>query len=244
MPQKARLRSLERFTAAVSNKLSSAPAGPSGIKSILIATDVAARGLDIPQTDKIIHYHVPQTADSYVHRSGRTARAGCVGKSIMLCSPQEEAGVRRLIAKVHSQREGPTVGLQSLVPDSRVLSRLKERVTLAKKIAEGSLETSRKGTEEGWLKQAKEDLGIDTEDEMDVTGKEWRVRGKKKRERGQEAADELRALKAQLKSLLAQKVNVGVSVKYLTSGGIDVDQLRKGLPSEFLGQVDGLGWED
>jgi len=121
---------------------------------------------------------------------------------------------------------------------------LKERVTLAKKIAEGSLETSRKGTEEGWLKQAKEDLGIDTEDEMDVTGKEWRVRGKKKRERGQEAADELRALKAQLKSLLAQKVNVGVSVKYLTSGGIDVDQLRKGLPSEFLGQVDGLGWED
>src|SRR5690348_2626417 len=89
MPQKARLRSVERFTGA---KL--------GTASILIATDVAARGLDIPGIDVIVHYHVPRTADAYVHRSGRTARADKSGASILLCAPEEVVPTRRLLAKV------------------------------------------------------------------------------------------------------------------------------------------------
>ena len=65
MPQKARLRSVERFTTSAG--------------SILVATDVAARGLDIKGIELIIHYHVPRSADMYVHRSGRTARAEASG---------------------------------------------------------------------------------------------------------------------------------------------------------------------
>lgn len=52
--------------------------------NILIASDVAARGLDIPNVSTVIHYQVPQTLANYVHRSGRTGRAGKKGDSIAL----------------------------------------------------------------------------------------------------------------------------------------------------------------
>lgn len=100
MPQKARLRSVERFSAL------SSPAEPRPRQqTVLVATDLAARGLDIPQIDLVLHYHVPRSADTYIHRSGRTARAGHAGTSILLCAPEEAAGVRRLVARVHASAQ-------------------------------------------------------------------------------------------------------------------------------------------
>ena len=59
--------------------------------SILVATDVAARGLDIDNVDVIINYDVPQNHDDYIHRIGRTARAGKTGLAFMLVSKDEKA---------------------------------------------------------------------------------------------------------------------------------------------------------
>lgn len=56
----------------------------------LIATDVAARGIDIDDITHVIHYDVPLEQESYVHRTGRTGRAGRSGKSIMLATPFED----------------------------------------------------------------------------------------------------------------------------------------------------------
>ena len=53
---------------------------------ILVATDVAARGLQIDDLDLVINYDVPQDCENYVHRIGRTARAGATGKAITFAS--------------------------------------------------------------------------------------------------------------------------------------------------------------
>ena len=57
--------------------------------SILVATDVAARGLDIPDVKHVYNYDLPNVPDNYVHRIGRTARAGKDGAAIAFCAPDE-----------------------------------------------------------------------------------------------------------------------------------------------------------
>lgn len=61
----------------------------SGEVDVLVATDVAARGIDIPTVRHVYNYDMPNVPDNYVHRIGRTARAGASGSSISFCSPAE-----------------------------------------------------------------------------------------------------------------------------------------------------------
>ena len=82
MHQKQRLKNLERFSKKENG--------------LLIATDVAARGLDIPNIEHVVHYQVPRTSESYVHRSGRTARATRQGLSLLLVEPGEQGMLRKL----------------------------------------------------------------------------------------------------------------------------------------------------
>ncbi|PSK33614.1 ATP-dependent RNA helicase mak5 [Elsinoe australis] len=257
MVQKARLRSVERFSATINSGAKTA--------SILVATDVAARGLHIPNIDLVLHYHLPRASDMYIHRSGRTARAGQSGSSILLCSPDEVAGVRRLIARVHasgaassnmSRKEAAEKGfmIRSLDIDRRVVQRLKPRTELAKRIADVENAKEKKRSSDDLFKQAAEDLGVeyDSEElEREATGKRGRGAGRRQKEREDRdvSKDDVRALKGQLKSLLSQRVNVGVSERYPTSGTIDMDELLKetegeSKQGEFLGSVKGLDMED
>ncbi len=56
---------------------------------MLVATDIAARGLDIDAIHTVINYEVPDSPDAYVHRVGRTGRADAVGQAITLVAPEE-----------------------------------------------------------------------------------------------------------------------------------------------------------
>ena len=67
---------------------------------IMVATDVAARGLDIPHIEHVINYDLPQCPEDYIHRIGRTARAGAEGEALCLISGADKAkwhAINRLI---------------------------------------------------------------------------------------------------------------------------------------------------
>ena len=66
---------------------------------VLVATDVAARGIDIPDVKHVYNFDLPNVPETYVHRIGRTARAGADGAAIAFCTP-EEMGELRDIQKV------------------------------------------------------------------------------------------------------------------------------------------------
>ena len=77
--QRARTRALEGFR--------------SGSVPVLVATDIAARGVDVEGITHVINYDLPNEPDTYVHRIGRTARAGAAGKAISFCGPEEYANL-------------------------------------------------------------------------------------------------------------------------------------------------------
>ncbi|MCV6824688.1 MULTISPECIES: DEAD/DEAH box helicase [Halocynthiibacter] len=76
----------------------------------LCASDVAARGLDIPAVSHVFNFDVPSHAEDYVHRIGRTGRAGRKGKAFMICSPQDEknlADIEKLVKQEIPRLENP-----------------------------------------------------------------------------------------------------------------------------------------
>lgn len=84
---------------------------------LLIASDVAARGLDVPHVSHVFNYDVPSHAEDYVHRIGRTGRAGRNGKALTLCGPRDDKyldAVERLVQREIPRLENP---LKSAAPE-------------------------------------------------------------------------------------------------------------------------------
>jgi len=71
----------------------------SGRTQVLVATDVAARGIDVDGVTHVINYDMPLETENYVHRIGRTGRAGATGEAVSLCDPSER-GILRAIEKL------------------------------------------------------------------------------------------------------------------------------------------------
>ncbi|OGS99617.1 MAG: ATP-dependent RNA helicase [Gallionellales bacterium RIFCSPLOWO2_12_FULL_59_22] len=89
-----------------------------GKVTVLIGTDVAARGLDIDQLPMVINYEIPSAPEDYVHRIGRTGRAGASGIAISLVSPEEEKYLKEIekLIKHEIQKENAVVQHQSARP--------------------------------------------------------------------------------------------------------------------------------
>ena len=114
MPQTLRETTINRFK--------------SGKLDILIATDVAARGLDVPRISHVINYDVPYDTESYVHRIGRTARAGRDGDAILFISPREKRMLRSIEKATRQKIERMDLPSHSLVNERRV-EKFKQRIT-------------------------------------------------------------------------------------------------------------------
>lgn len=179
MDQKKRLSSLEKFRSRPS--------------SILIATDIAARGLDIKNLDCVIHYQVPRTCESYIHRSGRTARLNRKGISLTLCDPKEVPAYRRLCNNINGGKE-----LENYEVDVKLRLILKDRVDLAIQCDKIEHELREKKSQSNWFIKAAKDCDIELDrDDLRILG----GRGKS-REQNLESDAKKRRLLVQLEKRL------------------------------------------
>jgi ATP-dependent RNA helicase DeaD len=101
-----------------------------GNLDVIVATDVAARGLDVPRISHVINYDVPFDDESYVHRIGRTGRAGRSGEAIMFLLPRDRGILRRIERATRQTIEPMEVPSKRAINTSRV-ARFHQRITEA-----------------------------------------------------------------------------------------------------------------
>lgn len=107
----------------------------SGAVRVLVATDVALRGLDIPQVAMVVNYDLPADPDDFIHRVGRTARAGREGESVLLVG---ERDIERALAI--EERVGRKMDLYEAVTETRVIKHLMKPALVALRQAEVEME--------------------------------------------------------------------------------------------------------
>lgn len=194
MHQKQRLKNLERFAERES--------------CVLLTTDVAARGLDIPNVQHVIHYQVPRTSETYVHRSGRTARATKQGLSLLLIGPDDMMNFKKIYKTLGKDEELPMFPIEI-----KCMEAIKERVNLARKIEKIEFHNSREKQHNSWFRQAAEALEVDLDDEL-LVGRA------NDDEADREQQKMVKGMKKHLKHLISQPVfkNV-IKTKYPTQMG-------------------------
>ena len=107
---------------------------------LLIATDVAARGLDVQHVSHVVNYDVPSAADAYVHRIGRTGRAGREGVAITLAEPREHRLLRNI---EHATKQKIEIATVPTVADLRARRLELTRASLRETILAGGLDAFR-----------------------------------------------------------------------------------------------------
>ncbi|KAI9487244.1 MAG: P-loop containing nucleoside triphosphate hydrolase protein [Benjaminiella poitrasii] len=152
MPQAKRLGALNKFKA--------------GTRNILVATDVASRGLDIPSVDIVINYDVPQSSKDYIHRVGRTARAGRSGKSITFVTQYDVELIQRIEKDLERK-------LDVFPAEKDEVMLLQERVDEAQRIATLELKETDNGrkSKRGGRKDEDDEDDVDQEEKLGVQTK-------------------------------------------------------------------------
>ncbi|KAG1826663.1 ATP-dependent RNA helicase [Suillus variegatus] len=198
MEQRQRLKNLDRFKATTN--------------AVLLATDIAARGLDIPAVDHVVHYQIPRSADVFVHRNGRTARAMQKGFSLLMCAPDERRVLRALLASLgRKDTDIPEISVELTLVD-----KLKNRLLLARQIDSQQHKIKKQHHERNWLKETAEAMEIELDSDI-LSESADESNPSKARKKNNDA--KMAVLKAKLKELMAQPLlSRGVSTRYITSG--------------------------
>eukprot|EP01133_Synstelium_polycarpum_P013841 gene13841-16320_t len=194
MQQKQRLKNLDRF-----RDLDNV---------VLIATDVAARGLDIPNVQHVLHFQVPRSLELYIHRSGRTARSNKEGISLIFVTPKEQ----QMYARLDKALEHP---IDTFPIEVRYLPAIRDRVDLAIQIDKMTHAVVKVAKEKSWFQKTAEEMDIELGDEYYDDDSEEEFIDMSKR------TNKLNALKNDLDHLLSSNIlPKGTSTRYITSTGL------------------------
>lgn len=194
MHQKQRLRNLEQFARLED--------------CVLLATDVAARGLDIPKVQHVIHYQVPRTSEIYIHRSGRTARATSEGLSLMLIGPEDVINFKKIYKTLKKDEDIPLFPVQS-----KYMDMVKERIRLARQIEKAEYRNFQACLHNSWIEQAAAALEIELEEEMYKGGKADQQEERRRQK-------QMKILKQELRHLLSQPLfQENLKTRYPTQSG-------------------------
>jgi len=223
MPQKA------RFTALESLQSSSKP-NKRRSRNILVATDVAARGLDLPSVATVVHYDVPRSMETFLHRAGRTARGigpDAVGTSVSLVSAPEAFDHAKICSAVLGVGERGTGNKSNNNPpqrkafegvagmDGRMMATCRTRVNLASKIYNWEDATCKREKEDQWFVKAAEEADVDLEE---GTLQEDGDDGDNRRRMEQL---EYKRAKVELKVLLSKPMRTQEFGKFLSAAGME-----------------------
>lgn len=141
MIQKQRLKNLDKFRA--------------NDQGLLLATDVAARGLDIVGVNHVVHYDVPRTAEIYVHRSGRTARASNIGLSLLICTPEKKNIYLNVLRTMKREKELPRFEIElRLIRNFLVIVKLSQEIAILEE------KTKKETASTSWFNKAAEEMEI------------------------------------------------------------------------------------
>ena len=91
--------------------------------NFLLATDVASRGLDIKDVSAVVNYEMPQSHEIYIHRVGRTARAGKPGRACTIVAEADRKIMRAIVRSTKPPSRSPTTNDQTPLPSSKIASR-------------------------------------------------------------------------------------------------------------------------
>ncbi|XP_072985430.1 DEAD-box ATP-dependent RNA helicase 13 [Typha latifolia] len=158
MQQRARLKAIDRFRG--------------NENAVLVATDVAARGLDIPHVRTVVHYQLPHSAEVYIHRSGRTARASADGCCIALISPSEKTKFFSLCKSLSKE------SLRQFPIDDAYMPEVMMRLSLAHQIDNITRKNSQENAKNNWFKRNAEsvELALEVSDSEEDRVKDYKTK--------------------------------------------------------------------
>ncbi|KAG5465023.1 hypothetical protein LSCM4_00474 [Leishmania orientalis] len=149
MQQRQRLKFIDKFK--------------NGDIRVLVATDVASRGLDIDGLKYVVHYQVPRSTDAYIHRCGRTARCGGTGLSLLLVNAQEHISFRKLMESLgRKESEVETFAMQATV-----VHQLRSHLRIAWQIDKLQKEIGKSRANNQWVNRMTKEADLETEDMYD-----------------------------------------------------------------------------
>ncbi|KAK4263620.1 hypothetical protein QN277_029009 [Acacia crassicarpa] len=195
MQQRARFKAIDRFR--------------EDENGILVATDVAARGLDIPGVRAVVHYQLPHSADVYVHRSGRTARASAEGCSIALISPKDTTKFASLCKSFSKDT------FQRFPLENSYMPEVLKRLSIARQIDKITRKDSQEKAQKSWFERNAESVELVTEN---YDSEEERV---KKFKQMKASSAQLKKLQQELNALLSRPLqSKQFSHRYLAGAGV------------------------